>query len=67
MNKKRYFVKMSFKKVGKKGVIIYSQGREIVSNVLQFMKKEAEGVSIPLKNLLSFIFFIKNDENVSFY
>jgi len=41
---------MSSKKVGKKVVIIHSQGREIVSNVLQFMKKEAEGVSTPLKN-----------------
>jgi len=41
---------MSPKKIGKKGVVIHSQGREIVSNVLEFMKKEAEGVSIPLKN-----------------
>lgn len=42
---------MSPKKVGKRGVIIHSQGREIVSNVSNFMKKEAEdGITIPLKN-----------------
>lgn len=42
---------MSPKKVGKCGLIIHSQGREIVSNVSNFMKKEAEeGVTIPLKN-----------------
>ncbi|XP_056645053.1 uncharacterized protein LOC130450600 [Diorhabda sublineata] len=39
------------KKVGKQGLIIRSQGREIISNIINFMKKEAdEGVTIPLKN-----------------
>ena len=42
---------MSSKKVGKKGSIIHSKGREIVSNVSKFMQKEAdEGITIPLKN-----------------
>lgn len=42
---------MSPKKIGKRGIIIHSQGREIVSNVSEFMKKEAEeGSTIPLKN-----------------
>ncbi|XP_050312224.1 uncharacterized protein LOC126747544 [Anthonomus grandis grandis] len=43
---------MSPKKVGKQGQIIHSQGREIISNVAAFMKKEAEqGITIPLKNI----------------
>jgi len=37
---------MSPKKIGKLGIVIHSQGLEIVSNVLEFMKKEA----VPLKN-----------------
>ncbi|XP_050315557.1 uncharacterized protein LOC126750095 [Anthonomus grandis grandis] len=43
---------MSPKKVGKQEQIIHSQGREIISNVAAFMKKEAEqGITIPLKNV----------------
>lgn len=42
---------MSPKKFGKQGLIIRSQGREIICNVSNFMKKEAEeGITIPLKN-----------------
>lgn len=42
---------MSSKKLGKKGLIVHSQGREIVSKVRDFMKMESEqGISIPLVN-----------------
>ncbi|KAK4886753.1 hypothetical protein RN001_003024 [Aquatica leii] len=41
----------SSKKVGVRGKIIHSQGREIIANVLKFFKQEAEnGVTIPLTN-----------------
>lgn len=40
------------KKVGVKGMVIHSQAREIVANVTNFMKQEAEHnePTIPLKN-----------------
>lgn len=42
----------SSKKVGVKGKVIHSQGREIIANVLKFMKEEAENKHpiIPLTN-----------------
>ncbi|XP_050293523.1 uncharacterized protein LOC126734047 [Anthonomus grandis grandis] len=41
---------MSPEKLGTKGQIIHSQGREIIANVAEFMHKEAEeGLTIPLK------------------
>lgn len=50
------------KKVGTQGLIIRSQGRELVANVSNFMKKEAEeGITIPLKNhrfVLNYCFLI---------
>ena len=41
---------MSSKKVGKKGLIIHSQAREIINHVAESMSKEAEeGITLPLK------------------
>ncbi|KAJ3645867.1 hypothetical protein Zmor_023490 [Zophobas morio] len=41
----------SNKKIVVKGKVIHSQAREIIANVLRFMKDEAEnGEKIPLKN-----------------
>jgi hypothetical protein len=42
----------SFKKLGIKGKVIHSQGREIISNILNFMKEEAANgtIIIPLAN-----------------
>ncbi|KAK4881538.1 hypothetical protein RN001_004857 [Aquatica leii] len=38
-------------KIGVRGKIINSQGREIIANVLKFFKQEAEnGVTVPLTN-----------------
>lgn len=42
---------MSAKKIGISGKIIHSQAREVIANVLEFMKKEASGeIAIPVAN-----------------
>ena len=43
---------MSEKKVGVKGKVVHSQAREIIANVMKFMKREADNGSplVPLSN-----------------